>query len=329
MKTKKILLLLMPWLIIGGLLYAGFFLKPKPTGKTIAPQSIEQRDNFYGVSAPTTTAVWAVGSYSKIVRSDDSGKTWVVQKSPESVHLQSIAAWDDTRAVAVGNKGVILITANGGKTWVKAEAPLSGIANKLLKVRAYKGGSAWAVGEMGAVLSSNDYGITWKRAIQEQDRAWNDICFFGQRGLVVGEFGHIKMTNNNGESWKDIDSSIKTSLTAVYFKNELEGVAVGLEGATLFTQDGGDHWTVTSNVTKEHLFSVLWDGKLWLAVGDKGILLTSKSCTGPWDSKKTSPSDLSWYTEITNSEDNYYLAGANFGLLKNGILSSFKRLPSQ
>ncbi|HRH75482.1 MAG TPA: hypothetical protein PLM62_20540 [Zoogloea sp.] len=107
----------LPLLIIGGLLYAAFFVKAEPEIGTLKARPLERRDAFYGVVAPGGSILWAAGSYGKIVRSDDGGKSWEVQASPVVAHLQSIAAWDARRAVAVGNRGLAVVTDDGGKTW--------------------------------------------------------------------------------------------------------------------------------------------------------------------------------------------------------------------
>lgn len=159
----------LPVLIIGGLLYAAFFVKAEPEIGTLKARPLERRDAFYGVVAPGGSILWAAGSYGKIVRSDDGGKTWDVQASPVVTHLQSIAAWDARHAVAVGNRGLAVVTDDAGKSWKEVRLPRSEVANKLLQVRAYPDGVAWAVGEVGAVLKTADFGATWTRVLDEKD----------------------------------------------------------------------------------------------------------------------------------------------------------------
>ena len=65
----------MPLVIIGGLFYAGFFVKAEAVVQRVEPPTIERRDRFYGVSVPAESVVWAAGSTGKIVRSEDGGHT--------------------------------------------------------------------------------------------------------------------------------------------------------------------------------------------------------------------------------------------------------------
>jgi len=316
---------IMPFIIIGGLLYAAFYIKPKARGTAIPSLPIESRDRFYGIAVPAPTVIWAVGTVGKVVRSEDNGKSWVVQPVPLKVDLQGIAAWDALRAVVVGDKGVVTVTRDGGKSWTEVKAPLSEVANKLMRVKIFADGSVWAVGEMGAVLHSNDSGSTWERALPEEDVGYNDICFVGPNGWLVGEFGRMKRTDDGGKTWKNITSGVETSLMSVAFKDDRHGVAVGLEGVVLVTEDGGSRWAEAPKVTPEHLFHCIRDGSAWVAVGDKGIIVRGDPSGMVWKPSRMSDVDLSWHTEIVKMGDRYYVAGASLGVLEKGKLKIFGR----
>jgi len=315
----------LPLAIIGGLFYAAFFIKWEPEIATLQAPPIERRDVFYGVAAPSEQVIWAVGSYGKIVRSDDGGQRWVVQDDPLTVHLQAIAAWNDQRAVAVGNGGRIIVTADGGRHWKAVDAPRSEVANKLMQVRAYPGGVAWAVGEVGAVLRSTDYGATWSRVIPEKDQAWNDIFFLGQDGWMVGEFGQMLRTFDGGATWSEMSSPVDSSLMSVYFRDPLNGVAVGLSGVVVVTADGGNTWTQSPPVTREHLNSVIWSGNHWVAVGDKGIRVIGDATGTHWQGGRISEQDLSWHTQILDVGRRHFLAGANLSVLDGEQLRIYGR----
>lgn len=297
----------LPFVIIGGLLYAALFVKPMGKGIGVAPPVIERRDIFYGLAAPTPGTAWAAGNQGKIVRSDDGGKTWSRQTTGVDAHLQSIAAWDTEHAVAVGNGGTVVVTATKGNTWKKASIPPDVAGVKLLRVRTYPGGKAWAVGEMGMVLSSDDFGATWRAMTLGGDVGWNDVAFVKDFGWLVGEFGRMQVTRDGGASWKEIKGTVKSSLNGVYFRNESEGVAVGTEGVLLHTRDGGANWLLSPKVVEEHLFDVLWDGSQWVAVGDKGSLIAS-SFGDKW-SDRSGAAGSTWHTQIVSSGGRYLLAG--------------------
>lgn len=320
---------MVPVLVIGGLMYAAFFVKADAVVSSVRPPEIERRDRFLGVAVPAKGLIWAAGSNGKVVRSEDGGRNWMAQATPTVENLQGIATWSGEKAVAVGGNGVVIVTENSGRAWQEVAVPKSEVANKLLTVRAYGDGVAWAVGEMGAVLKTADFGRSWTRAIPEKDQAWNDICFVGKQGLLVGEFGQILRTVDGGESWSAVASGVQSSLMSVALRSDSEGVAVGLSGTILVTHDGGLHWTPVPPQTREHLNNVIWDGGQWVAVGDKGAFATGGPDGRSWKVGRVSEGNLGWNTQIAKADadrpGDYVLAGASLARLADGRLSVFGR----
>ena len=302
-----------PVVVIGGLLYAGLFIKPEPSGVSIDPPAIGRRDSFYDVAEPVPGLVWAVGSFGKIVRSEDGGRSFHVQATGTAEHLQSIATWDANRAVVVGNDGVVLTTADGGRSWQRANAPRSEVSNKIMRVRTAGEGVAWAVGEMGALFRTRDFGRTWTRQWAEEDVGWYDVAFRGQRGWVVGEFGRILATEDGGDTWAEVASPVETSLSAVAFRDDLNGVAVGLDGALLSSNDGGRTWQALPKVTPEHVFDIAWDGRRWIGVGDKGLLLRGDGTR--WEAGLLAPNVYAWHMAVRPGKNGVYVAGASLGIV--------------
>lgn len=319
---------LIPVAVIGVLLYAAFFVKATAEVSSVKPPEIERRDRFLGVAMPSEKVIWAAGSNGKLVRSDDGGKRWQAQASPTIENLQGIAAWDSDHAVGVGGNGVVIATDDAGKTWKEVPVPKSEVANKLLNVRAYGNGVAWAVGELGAVLKTRDFGHSWERALPEKDQAWNDICFSGRHGVLVGEFGQAMVTGDGGATWQAVNSGSQSSLMSVALRDEVNGVAVGLSGVILVTRDGGKQWKSVAPQTREHLNNVIWDGRQWVAVGDKGVIVTGDQDGLVWKASRVSEGNLGWNTQIlrvpsTGAGDDYVLAGAGLARLASGRFMAF------
>lgn len=299
----------LPFLLIGGLLYAALFIKPSPQGVSLAPPVMSRGDVVYGVASPAKGVLWAVGSDGKVWHSDDSATSWRLQTAATPETLQDIAAWDAQRAVAVGNQGVVLRTIDGGATWAPVLAPLSTIANKLMRVRAFSDGEAWAVGEAGAVLHTRDYGANWHRAAPEEDAAWNDVHRVGSRIILVGEFGRIRVSRDSGTSWADAVSPVRSSLMSVSFRDATTGMAVGLDGVVLKTDDAGDSWVRLTNPDHNHLFDVIWDGGNWVAAGNKGVLVTADGEAKTWKASLISKTERAWHTRIVRVESGYVAVG--------------------
>jgi photosystem II stability/assembly factor-like uncharacterized protein len=71
-----------------------------------------------------------------------------------------------------------------------------------------------------------------------------DLARAADRLVAVGERGLIVLSDDNGQSWRQVPVPVSVSLSAVYFADDQRGWAVGHAGTVLATLDGGEHWTV-------------------------------------------------------------------------------------
>jgi len=321
MKILNFIPRVMPVLIIGGLLYAGFFVKAEAVITKVEPKAIERRDNFISVAAPSDQVAWAAGTAGKVVHTEDGGKTWTAQKTKTLENLQGIAAFDDKNAIVVGNRSVILYTADGGATWNKATQPTppKPEISKLFRVQ-IAGNTAWAVGEYNTLLRSDDKGVTWTRVLPEMDRNLNTIAFAGDVGVIFGEAGLTLRSTDAGATWEEIKVDNMVSLMNVAFRDDKHGVAVGLTGTLMTTEDAGVTWVSMPNATDEHLLNVRWEGEQWIAVGDKGVIVTSNAEAKEWKAGKIFEGDVAWRTQMVKQGPRYYVVGANLAILEGGKL---------
>jgi photosystem II stability/assembly factor-like uncharacterized protein len=64
-----------------------------------------------------------------------------------------------------------------------------------------------------------------------------------QRLVVVGEYGHILLSDDNGKTWRQAKSvPTKSTLTSVVFVDDKRGWAAGHDTIVLHTEDGGETW---------------------------------------------------------------------------------------
>eukprot|EP00747_Dinoflagellata_sp_TGD_P138723 gnl/TRDRNA2_/TRDRNA2_175818_c1_seq2.p1 gnl/TRDRNA2_/TRDRNA2_175818_c1~~gnl/TRDRNA2_/TRDRNA2_175818_c1_seq2.p1 ORF type:complete len:361 (-),score=-4.46 gnl/TRDRNA2_/TRDRNA2_175818_c1_seq2:201-1283(-) len=320
-KALLALLSILPWAIVGTLLWAGIFVKPKVIVEEVIPPVINVRDNLFGLTSINSDEFLAVGNYGKIIHSTDKGKTWKDQVSPVDSHFQDISAWDENRAVIVGNEGVTLVTEDGGQTWLEVESPKSEVANKLLRVHTYPNGIGWTVGEMGMILVTTDYGKTWKQVREEEDVFMNDIVLVDESTLfIAGEFGLIFKSVDNGQTWTSTQTDSPNSFTAVAFRTPQEGVVVGLGGAIVGTNDGGETWTYIDpkkSGMDEHLMDVAWseETQQWVAIGNKGKWIKFSSDLSKFDAKNLSATDYTSHTEMAVNGLDILSVGQTVGAL--------------
>ena len=76
----------------------------------------------------------------------------------------------------------------------------------------------------------------------------------------------------------------------------------------LHTADSGANWQALPRLVEQHLFDVLWDDSQWIAVGDKGALLTAAAAGTQWADRSQSAS-TAWHTQVAGKAGRYALAG--------------------
>lgn len=66
----------------------------------------------------------------------------------------------------------------------------------------------------------------------------------GARLVAVGERGIIVLSDDQGASWRQVQTPVSVTLTTVRFADARNGYAVGHGGSVLVSQDAGEHWTL-------------------------------------------------------------------------------------
>lgn len=69
-----------------------------------------------------------------------------------------------------------------------------------------------------------------------------DVALAGQRLVAVGERGFILLSEDEGQSWRQVSSPVSVTLTRVVFPSATQGWAVGHAGVVLHSADGGLSW---------------------------------------------------------------------------------------
>ena len=66
----------------------------------------------------------------------------------------------------------------------------------------------------------------------------------GNRLVAVGQGGRIILSDDNGKSWRQVETPTSVTLTHDVFVSPQSGWAVGQMGVVLHTSDGGEHWVM-------------------------------------------------------------------------------------
>jgi photosystem II stability/assembly factor-like uncharacterized protein len=69
------------------------------------------------------------------------------------------------------------------------------------------------------------------------------IAHAGERLVAVGMRGLVTISDDNGKTWTQVSTPVRSDLLALSFPTAMQGWAVGHDGVVLHTADGGSTWT--------------------------------------------------------------------------------------
>ncbi len=137
----------------------------------------------------------------------------------------------------------------------------------------------------------------------------------GDRLIVVGERGHILVSDDGAENWRLVASPTQALLTAIYMHDKQLGWAVGHDAVILRTIDGGESWQRVHHAPEEErpLLDILFtDAKNGLAIGAYGYLLVSEDGGETWISGEVGEDD--YHMNAVTSASGVLYVGAEAGI---------------
>ena len=147
-----------------------------------------------------------------------------------------------------------------------------------------------------------------------------DIARAGDRLVAVGERGHILLSDDNGESWRQVVAPTRATLTAVTFADARAGWAVGHDAVVLHTADGGDSWTLqyADPDFETPLMDVRFaDRSRGFAVGAYGLFLETADGGASWEPRLVSEDEFHFNAILRPEPDRWFMAGEFGGLYRS------------
>jgi photosystem II stability/assembly factor-like uncharacterized protein len=119
--------------------------------------------------------------------------------------------------------------------------------------------NGYAVGDNGNIIKSDDAGQNWGWNVHPIDRSLNKIVYVSEGTYYIagGRKSHdsiqtIIKSRNYGQTWEVIYDTVGPWLKSLYFKDTLNGIAVGDKGVILRTNNGGNSWSsITSPIYRD------------------------------------------------------------------------------
>jgi len=134
---------------------------------------------------------------------------------------------------------------------------------------------------------------------------------------VVGERGHILISEDRGQSWRQGNVPTQATLTGVFFYDQSLGWAVGHDATILRTRDGGQNWElIYSAPEKECPFLDIWfsDAEHGFALGAYGLFFVTEDGGDTWLSRPVSENDYH-LNHISPAENGKLYIAAEAGMI--------------
>jgi photosystem II stability/assembly factor-like uncharacterized protein len=178
---------------------------------------------------------------------------------------------------AAGRAGVVVRSEDGGRSFSRRATPFDRHVFGL-----YSAGpaSVLAVGDYGLQLRTSDAGAHWTCIPREQDVILGRIARAGDDAVVAGEFGTLeRMPHGLPPGRRGTLSGVPEDLYVfdVWFDaSGTLGIAVGLGGAIVRSEDGGATWARVRTSFTQNLFGAGGSGARVLVSGEGGLLALSE-----------------------------------------------------
>lgn len=144
----------------------------------------------------------------------------------------------------------------------------------------------------------------------------------GKRLVIVGERGHILLSDDEGASWRTARSPLQLDLVAVFFLDAKLGWAVGHRGAALRTEDGGETWERAKvQLPENNALLDVWfkNANEGIAIGAYGVIAETSDGGKTWKDRPVFEAefDRHLYAITTDQAGRMFIAGESGTLLRS------------
>jgi photosystem II stability/assembly factor-like uncharacterized protein len=146
-----------------------------------------------------------------------------------------------------------------------------------------------------------------------------DATRAGDRMVAVGHWGHIILSDDNGETWRQAKVvPTRKNLTSVSFVDAQKGWATGHDQVILHTSDGGENWELQyQDIEAEVPLLSIWfqNAQHGIACGGFGTIVETKDGGQTWRSRGIDHTgDEVHLNEIFPGPEGTIFIGAEMGL---------------
>jgi photosystem II stability/assembly factor-like uncharacterized protein len=222
----------------------GIILHTTDGGDTWSLQKSGTTKNLFKIAVIDDKNVVVVGADGTILRTADGGDTWQSIKSPKNVTWFDVTFTDPQHGWMVGEFSTILASTDGGQTWTLNYGGNTGdfTIGPFFTVTFTDPQHGVVAGLAGDTAVTSDGGKTWqKQKLPDPVASYVVAEDPTSKALWAGGAGGRMFDQVPGGEWKPSDRATFHDLTDLAFAGKL-GVAVGLNGTILLTDNAGEQW---------------------------------------------------------------------------------------
>ncbi|MHA2254246.1 MAG: WD40/YVTN/BNR-like repeat-containing protein, partial [Candidatus Kariarchaeaceae archaeon] len=174
------------------------------------PVSLQIEDDYTDVLLHGEGSVWVTSKTGKIYHSSMINQSYDVKFNLPGTQINGIAS-NQSLIFTVGENGFVRYSLDG-EQWI---APVGIPVVNYLAVE-IQDTYVWIVGEDGAIVYSNDSGVSWVEQSSPTDVNLNSVAFLNAtHGWIVGDTGVILSTINRGNTWTYENSGTQFDLNDI------------------------------------------------------------------------------------------------------------------
>ena len=220
---------------------------------------------------------------------------WVKQNTNTLAWFRDISFVSETRGWIVGDNGTVMATTDGGSTWTPSKKFTS---DNLIQVHFTSDMNGWLLCQRDIysrgqnpssyLMRTVDGGLTWEKvdfAGAGRERVTRVLFTPDGKATAFGEGGIFYRMQDDGVTWKKVQTAIHFLLLDGKFGNDRVGAIVGAGGTIMFTDDAGFSWDRATLLgdTDTKFNAVFFAGNRggW-AVGTQGRIFRSNGGARLW-----------------------------------------------
>jgi len=280
------------------------------TDGTLADRyGLHERADLYTVVARGARVV-ATGSFGTVAVSHDAGASFRTPATGTDEPLYAAAFGPGDEVWAVGRKGTVLHSSDGGESFARSPTPFD---RHFFGVAAGAPGEALVVGDFGLQLVRDAAADRWRCVPRDEDIILGRVVPAGPDQALVAEFGTIerlpagRLPGRRGELlgvpedvylfdlWFDASGRI--------------GIAVGLSGTVLRSEDGGASWAPVAAGLDADLYGVGGAGSRVVVAGERGVVAVSDDQGRSFTPHSVPGLRLPFHDVAMGDAENGYLVG--------------------